>query len=193
MSRTVNLAVLDDLRVASPCSARWEDMAGDERVRFCSGCRLHVYDLSAMTRAEAAELVASVSGRLCVRFYRRADGTVLTRDCPVGLRAVRARIVAGLSRAGAAAAFLFGSMVALGAGGVPGAVRLRQLQPFAAICEWLSPKPVPLIPSGGLYIMGDVLSPIPSCGNAPPTGGPASPGPLSITPPGLAPSPGTLP
>jgi hypothetical protein len=29
---------------------------------------------------------SSDSSDVCVRFYRRADGTVLTRDCPVGLR-----------------------------------------------------------------------------------------------------------
>ncbi|MEP6847926.1 MAG: hypothetical protein ABI999_03655, partial [Acidobacteriota bacterium] len=35
-------------------------------------------------------------GRLCVRFYRRADGTVLTQNCPVGWAKVkqRARIFA---------------------------------------------------------------------------------------------------
>ena len=31
-------------------------------------------------------MVQATQGRLCVRFYRRADGTVLTQDCPVGLR-----------------------------------------------------------------------------------------------------------
>ena len=44
---------LDGVQVASPCQAAWSDMAGDEQVRFCSHCALHVYNLSAMTRAEA--------------------------------------------------------------------------------------------------------------------------------------------
>ena len=30
-------------------------------------------------------------GSPCVRFYRRFDGTVLTADCPVGLRKLRFR------------------------------------------------------------------------------------------------------
>jgi hypothetical protein len=30
-------------------------------------------------------------GRLCVRFYRRRDGTILTNNCPVGLRALKRR------------------------------------------------------------------------------------------------------
>ena len=83
---------LDRLRVAAPCPADWGKMAGDDRVRFCAECSLHVYNLSAMTRAEAVALVARTEGRFCARLYRRADGTVITRDCPVGLRAVRRRV-----------------------------------------------------------------------------------------------------
>lgn len=78
---------LDNLAIASPCTADWNAMTGDAKRRFCGDCKLHVHDLSAMTRAEAtAVLQAAGEGRVCVRFYRRADGTVLTQDCPVGLR-----------------------------------------------------------------------------------------------------------
>jgi hypothetical protein len=44
-----------------------------------------------MTRREAEALITKNEGRLCVHFYRRADGTVLTDNCPVGLRALRRR------------------------------------------------------------------------------------------------------
>ena len=66
-------------------------MTGDARVRFCDQCSLHVYNIGEMTRAEAETLIAKTEGRLCARIYRRADGTVITRDCPVGLRALRRR------------------------------------------------------------------------------------------------------
>lgn len=82
---------LQQLRIASPCTASWDEMAGDERSRFCSQCRLNVYNISIMTQGEAEALIASKEGRLCVRMYQRADGTVLTRDCPVGLAALRKR------------------------------------------------------------------------------------------------------
>jgi hypothetical protein len=82
---------LHHLKVASPCSADWNSMAGDARVRFCGQCELHVYNISEMTTEAAIALVTSTEGRLCARFFRRSDGTVLTRDCPTGLRAVRAR------------------------------------------------------------------------------------------------------
>jgi hypothetical protein len=73
-------------------------MKGDARVRFCDLCKLNVYDLSAMTRADAENLVREREGRLCARFFRRDDGTILTQDCPVGvaarLRRATARVVA---------------------------------------------------------------------------------------------------
>jgi len=79
--------VLDSLRIASPCTADWAAMTGDDKKRFCAQCKLHVHDLSAMTSDEAMALLRSAGqGRTCVRFHRRADGRVLTRDCPVGLR-----------------------------------------------------------------------------------------------------------
>jgi hypothetical protein len=83
---------LDHVTVAAPCSADWNEMAGDEQVRFCSQCSLNVYNLSSMSTREAESLIARTEGRLCVRFYRRSDGTILTNNCPVGLRAIRRRL-----------------------------------------------------------------------------------------------------
>lgn len=83
---------LDRVRVAAPCPAGWERMRGDAQVRFCDQCNLNVYNLSGMSRREAEALITRNEGRLCVRFYRRADGTILTDNCPVGLRALRRRV-----------------------------------------------------------------------------------------------------
>jgi carboxypeptidase family protein len=83
---------LDRLRIATPCPISWEQMTGNDRVRFCGHCQLNVYNLSELSRSEAESLIASTEGRLCARIYRRADGTVLTKDCPEGLRALRRRI-----------------------------------------------------------------------------------------------------
>jgi len=82
---------LNNLSVASPCSADWEEMYGDGRKRFCGDCKLNVYNLSGMTRDEAETLVMNAEGRLCVRFYRRVDGSVITADCPVGWAKVKQR------------------------------------------------------------------------------------------------------
>jgi hypothetical protein len=84
----VALPMLENVHVASPCDVSWADMDGDSDVRHCSHCRKHVYNLSMMSRAEAEAVLAAAkaSEGICVRFYRRADGTVLTDDCPVGAR-----------------------------------------------------------------------------------------------------------
>jgi len=67
-------------------------MTGDDRVRHCAECRLNVYSLSALTLGEIEQLVMSREGRLCGRFYRRLDGTILTHDCPSGFRTAVRRI-----------------------------------------------------------------------------------------------------
>jgi hypothetical protein len=66
-------------------------MAGDERVRHCTLCSLNVYNFAEMTRDEVRALILRTEGRVCARLYRRADGTVITRDCPTGMRAMRRR------------------------------------------------------------------------------------------------------
>lgn len=84
--------MLDQIKIASPCSAAWEQMEGDDRVRFCGECKKNVFNLSAMTRRDAEALLKETNGNLCTRLFRRADGTVLTEDCPVGMRVKIARV-----------------------------------------------------------------------------------------------------
>jgi Carboxypeptidase regulatory-like domain len=84
---------LNTLRVASPCSVGWDTMTGDERTRHCDACRLNVYNVAELTTAEVKDLVLKSEGSICMRMYRRVDGTILTRDCPAGLRLVRRRAV----------------------------------------------------------------------------------------------------
>lgn len=106
------LPLLDRLEVASPCSASWDKMVGDDVTRFCGECEKDVHNLSAMTRAEAEAFLRERAGEeVCVRFYRRSDGTVLSSDCAVGARRRRRRraalVVAGAGALSAAAAVLY--------------------------------------------------------------------------------------
>lgn len=84
--------LLNKLYIASPCSVPWDSMEGDDRVRHCGQCALNVYDVSKLTTKEAADLIRNKEGRLCMRLYRRADGTIITDNCPVGLRKIRDRL-----------------------------------------------------------------------------------------------------
>jgi hypothetical protein len=80
--------------VSEPCRERWDRMDGDDFVRFCGVCEKNVYDLSARRRDEAEELLRVFEGPICVRFRRRADGTVATADCR-GARRAHYRRAAG--------------------------------------------------------------------------------------------------
>lgn len=113
---------LNHVEVAAPCQADWDQMIGSQQMRFCAQCNLNVYNLSGMTRNEAESLIARNEGRLCVRFYRRADGSIITSDCPVGLRAIRDR-VSYWTKAIIAATLTFLATV--------GFYRLLDIRPFA--------------------------------------------------------------
>lgn len=161
MPRAINLGVLENVRIASPCSVSWDDMEGDERVRHCRHCSLNVYNLSALSRTEAEELIASREGRMCAGFFRRADGTILTRDCPVGLRALRARTLRASARIAAAALLLLSGALAAGAKRGAWSPRLADLEPFATIRQRLRPTtPVTLTVTASprTFIMGKVAA-----------------------------------
>lgn len=93
---------LDRVTVSAPCPADWDRMIGTDRVRFCGQCSLNVYNLSALSRDEAEAFIATNEGRLCVRFYSRTDGSILTKNCPVGLQVIQRRVSQVAKAAGAA-------------------------------------------------------------------------------------------
>ena len=141
-------ATFDQIDIATPCSVDWDQMAGDERVRHCSDCRLNVYNLTEMTRAEAVTLIAAnETGRTCVRLYRRPDGTLLTQDCWARLRAARQRgwlafaaalVVVGLTQLG----FRFAALGWL----------IQRTQARPPVAAPLLPPAPPLVPSTSPHV-----------------------------------------
>jgi hypothetical protein len=93
LSHDADAKLLNSIRIASPRHVDWETMTGDERKRFCGDCKLNVYNISEMTKKDAANLIRQSEGRACLRLYMRQDGTIITDNCPVGLRKVRERIL----------------------------------------------------------------------------------------------------
>lgn len=184
-ARQFALPLLDSVRIASPCPMRWEDMRpadGErDRRRFCDHCSLHVHNIAAMSREEAESLLrasidSSGSGSICLQLYRRADGTILTRDCPVGRAALHRRAAARVVRmVGFAACVLAAGIAWASSGSRP---RLRTLQPFEAVATWIHGKsPTPVLPLGKVSVMrgGACILPmsVPSVttSNAPTNGG----------------------
>ncbi len=138
------------LSVASPCPKKWEEMEGPGRVRHCSECDKSVYNLSLMTLGEVEALFAEHHRALpCVQFYRRADGSVLTTDCPVGKpKRVVLKIVTSLSLAAAALAN-FGCTSTANAsepGAQPCQVTGKQVAPYSV---FYAEPPIEHPPLGG--------------------------------------------
>lgn len=79
------------LEISEPCSAEWDSMSGNERVRFCAHCRLHVQNLSEVTPRQAMELVLRSGGRLCLRIERNTAGTPRTRSLAEPLHQIKRR------------------------------------------------------------------------------------------------------
>ncbi len=159
------------LKVASPCTEKWESMVGDERTRRCERCALNVFNVSELSEAEMLELFAKANGaRVCARFFQRADGTVLTRDCPVGLARLRRRVVVAIttSLALVIAAFMARPMPSGMRGVDLSSFRARVRTTAANTEEWLRASPTfgPMVewldPSPSL-VMGDIApAPAPS-------------------------------
>ena len=128
---------LENVRIASPCSASWEDMYGDERMRFCGDCKLNVYNLSGMTRYDAENLFRLSEGRLCVRYFQRPDGTILTKDCPVGWARVKERVSVFATAILSLVISLFGGLFL--------ASSFLKKTDFGSSIETIQPKPKPLM------------------------------------------------
>ena len=96
---------LKNMTVAAPCFVDWDKMSGDDRIRSCGKCQKHVYNLSAMSQAQAEDLVRKTEGEMCIRLYKRRDGTVIHDNCPVGLRWMRNAVRTAV---GIVLAFCFG-------------------------------------------------------------------------------------
>jgi len=129
-------------------------MTGDGTTRFCKHCQLHVHNLSNMTRAEAESFLSTAEGRVCAAFWRRADGTILTTDCPVGAAEVRASRFRRLR--GVAA--LIGICISTVAGFALGPTRwesfrgrLSEIAPFSTVGTWLGAPPPSRFIMGSLF------------------------------------------
>jgi hypothetical protein len=158
---TRRLPLLERTVIASPCSASWDDMVGDDRVRFCGSCEKNVYNIAAMVAAEAERLLVEHEGNVCVRLYRRADGTVLTADCPVGVRRKRVKraiaAVAGASAMAASASALFTPRPIVATTGMMTApMGAPTVMPMgtAAIVPTMGSAEIPPVPVTGKAVMG---------------------------------------
>lgn len=93
-----------EAEIATPCPASWADMKGDDRVRYCGGCKKHVYNFAELTRDEIDAVITKHEGKPCARLFVRADGMMITKDCVVQLRKP-SRLVGAIAVGAVGAAF----------------------------------------------------------------------------------------
>lgn len=155
----ISLSIIDTMGVAADCGVPWDSMPGDDRTRYCEHCKLNVHNISNMTRPEAESFLQRFAdgkvssegnkpGRLCVDYYRRADGTILTQDCPVGLAKLQRKARLAAARAvlaiGALAATLW-TTAGLNRS-YRQAPRTSEMEPFMTLAKWLAPAaPTPMV------------------------------------------------
>jgi hypothetical protein len=109
---------------------------------------MNVYNLSNMSKRDAEALILSAEGRVCVRYYHRSDGTILTGNCPVGLQALKRR-VSGISRAAVSSVLSFFAGIGVLAGlqqaqnslRAPSEVGVDLIHPVPLVEEEAAPPP----------------------------------------------------
>ncbi len=133
------LPVLDNIRVASPCTADWGQMTGDDRTRHCGDCKKNVYNLSDMTRDEAEALIVAQEGELCVRYFQRHDGTILLADCTIGAKRRKRRKLVMIA----------GATALLATGGVAAYKKLTAREEFQPTMGTMMVAPQPVVEMKG--------------------------------------------
>lgn len=80
--------ILDRVCIAMPCNIGWDNMKGNDEVRLCDGCNKNVYNISAMSKKRAEEIL-SAPQLPCLHIVRGIDGKLVTDECPRWLRPLR--------------------------------------------------------------------------------------------------------
>lgn len=157
---------LKNLKLASPCSADWSAMEGNERKRFCGECKLNVYNLSGMSKYDAENLLRLSEGRLCVRYFQRPDGSILTQDCPIGWAKMKQKFKAFAAAAGALLISLLGGIFFISAIGRKTNIVRKIVIPFTTP----TPKYEPLMGAIAMPSPTPKASPSPTLSDMPKMG-----------------------
>ena len=145
--------LLPILDIRTPCERDWSRMSGDDRVRFCGDCQKNVYNIAEYSQAEVANLIEQHEGRLCLRLYRRADGTVVTSDCSLLQTASRWSRIGLLASVGVLLLMLTGGGLAMANVEVWKNSQWFHQGPISQLQDWISPPEL---------WMGDWAGPLPA-------------------------------
>ncbi len=93
-----------------------------------------------LSRGELPHLRRLSEGKVCVRYFQRPDGTVMTRDCRSIVQDMRRWWIGACAAVGALLLGLIAWTVAL-AGRSREPSDLRQIEPFRSVLQWVDPAP----------------------------------------------------
>lgn len=82
----------NQLIIKNPCEASWDEMIGNQQIRFCEHCNLTVHNISQLTPKRVRRLVAKSRGRLCVRYQSLPDGSILLKAIPKKAHQIQRRV-----------------------------------------------------------------------------------------------------
>lgn len=81
---------VEHIVIQAPCQVGWDEMTGDDMIRFCGQCRKNVHNLSTLPDDRLAEVLAERKIKeTCVIMSKDKNGRVRFDNCPVALRKVR--------------------------------------------------------------------------------------------------------
>lgn len=63
----------DSIEVKSPCDESWDEMQGNDKVRFCSHCAKSVNNISLLSRKKAEKIVRASNGNICIRYIKNPE------------------------------------------------------------------------------------------------------------------------
>ncbi len=146
-----------EITIETPCGQDWQSMKPGDQKRFCGECKKHVHDLSAMSRAEARDVLESrPTEGLCVRYLYDAHGDIVFRDAPIP-----ASFLSRAKRLAAAAALPMSLAACSGAMGETPPPPMPMMGAVACPMPEIPPQPPPT-PSASAATTGRFATPPPS-------------------------------
>ena len=143
---------IDAISIATPCPMKWSKMnrSDIEATRFCDRCHKHVHDVSRMQDSDVVSLLdrSRTDADVCVRLFRRPDGTIVTASCPPPPPAPPKR------RRQFTLAMMMGLVTA--AGGLFAMMPVIGPPMRAWMQSWIEPTPPVSPPIAGGYLLGSV-------------------------------------
>lgn len=73
---------VDRLKIDFPCTADWNQMRGNERIRYCEECNKYVYDFARLPRRQVEEMMAASPGRICAKLTYKNNSLVFLDSKP---------------------------------------------------------------------------------------------------------------